>query len=73
MPLAYIIHDHAAVKPKADDLPANYNTLENEIIARMPHQDNAGTDLPTYIQQGLTPQFWNQDRQIECTQGANHV
>ena len=48
-PLAYIIRDDAAVKPEADDIPANYDTPENEMIARMPHQDNAGADLPTYI------------------------
>ena len=48
--MAYIIHDDAAVKPEADDLPANYDTPENEMIVRMPHQDTAGADLPrTYI------------------------
>ena len=48
-PLAYIIHDDAAVKAEADDLPANYDTPENEMIARMPYQDNAGADLPTLL------------------------
>ena len=48
-PLAYVIRDVAAVPAEADDPAANYNTPENEMIARMPHQDPAGADLPTCI------------------------
>jgi hypothetical protein len=32
-----------------DDDPNNYNTSKNEMISRMPHQDAAGLDLPTYV------------------------
>ena len=48
-PLAYIIRDVATVPDEADDAPDNYDTPENEMIARMPHQDAQGDDLPTYI------------------------
>ena len=48
-PLAYIIRDVAAVSDEADDPPGNYDTPENKMIARMPHQDALGEDLPTYI------------------------
>ena len=48
-PLAYIIRDVAAVPAEADDPAGNYDTPENEMIARMPHQDAQGEDLPTYI------------------------
>jgi hypothetical protein len=48
-PLAYVIRDVAEVPDEADDLPASYDTPENEMIARMPHQDPQGEDLPTYI------------------------
>jgi len=48
-PLAYVIREEAAVIPEADDLPANYTTPEQEMVARMPHQDANGDDLPTYI------------------------
>jgi hypothetical protein len=48
-PLAYVIRDVAAVTAEADDDAANYDTPENEMISRMPHQDAAGQDLPTYI------------------------
>jgi hypothetical protein len=44
-----VIRDVAAVPAEADDPAANYDTPENEMIARMPHQDPAGADLPTYI------------------------
>jgi hypothetical protein len=37
------------VPPEVDDPAAGYNTPENEIIARMPHQDATGENLPTYI------------------------
>jgi hypothetical protein len=48
-PLAYVIRDVAAVTAEADDPPDNYDAPENEMISRMPHQDGAGLDLPTYI------------------------
>jgi hypothetical protein len=50
-PLAYVIRDVAAVPPEANDPAANYDTPENEMIARMPHQDTAvpPQNLPTYI------------------------
>ena len=48
--MAYVIRDKAAVPPEADDPAANYDTPENEMISRMPHQDGAGADLPTCIQ-----------------------
>jgi hypothetical protein len=48
-PLAYVIRDVAEVPDEANDPPANYDTPENEMIARMPHQDPQGVDLPTYI------------------------
>ena len=48
-PLAYVIREEAAVTAEADDPPANYTTPEDEMVARMPHQDNNGTDLPTYL------------------------
>jgi hypothetical protein len=47
--LAYIIRDEAIVAPEADNLPDNCDTQENEMIARMPHEDAAGVNLPTYI------------------------
>jgi hypothetical protein len=47
-PLAYVIRDEAAVPPEADDPANNYDTPEDEMISRMPHQDAAGADLPTY-------------------------
>jgi hypothetical protein len=47
-PLAYVIRDEAAVVAEADDPPDNYNTPEEEMVARMPHQDANGVDLPTY-------------------------
>ena len=48
-PLAYVIRDTADVPPKAGDAATNYNTPENEMIARVPHQNTNGVDLPTYI------------------------
>jgi hypothetical protein len=48
-PLACIICDEAIVAPEADDPPDNHDTPENKMIARMPHQDAAGVNLPTYI------------------------
>jgi hypothetical protein len=48
-PLAYVIRDDQAVQPEADDPPDNYDTPENEMIARMPHKDTNDIDLPTYI------------------------
>ena len=48
-PLAYVIRDEAAVTAKADDRPDNYHTSEDEMVARMPHQDANGDNLPTYI------------------------
>ena len=48
-PLAYVIRDETAVTAKADDPPDNYHTSEDEMVARMPHQDANGDDLPTYI------------------------
>ena len=48
-PLAYVIRDMAEVVPEADDISDNYDTPENEMISRMPHQDNNGDNLPTYI------------------------
>jgi hypothetical protein len=48
-PLAYVIRAEAEVTDEADDLPANYDTPENEMIARMPHLDPAGELLPTFI------------------------
>jgi hypothetical protein len=48
-PLAYVIRDVAAVPPKANNLATNHDTPENKMIARMPHQDAAGQDLPTCI------------------------
>ena len=47
--VTYIIRDDAAVTPRADGLAANYDIPENEMTCRMPHQDLAGADLPTYI------------------------
>jgi hypothetical protein len=48
--LACVARDVAAVPPEAGDLATNYDTPENEMIARMPHQDAAtGEDLPTYV------------------------
>ena len=52
-PLAYVIHDEAAVAAEADDPPANYNTVEEEMVTRMPHQDANGDDLPSYIMIGV--------------------
>ena len=46
---AYVIRDEAAVTAKADDPPTNYNTPEDEMVARMLHQDANGDDLPTCI------------------------
>jgi hypothetical protein len=37
------------VAPEADDPPDNHDAPENEMIARMPHQDAAGVNLPTHI------------------------
>jgi hypothetical protein len=34
--------------PKFHILPDNYNTPEEEMVERMPHQDANGVDLPTY-------------------------
>jgi hypothetical protein len=47
-PLAYVIRDEAAVAAEGDALPDNYNTPEEEMVARMPHQDANGVDMPTY-------------------------
>ncbi len=48
-PLAYVIREDEAVPPEADDLATNYDTPENEMIARMPHKDALDANLPTYI------------------------
>jgi hypothetical protein len=49
VPLAYVIRDTVEVTPEADDLPRNYASPEDEMVARMPHQDANGVDLPTYL------------------------
>jgi hypothetical protein len=48
-PLACIIRDEAIVGPEADDPPDNHDTPENKTIARVPHQDAAGVNLPTCV------------------------
>jgi hypothetical protein len=48
-PLAHVIHDVAAATAEADDDPNNCDTVENEMISWVPHQDAAGLDLPTYV------------------------
>jgi len=48
-PLAHVIRDEAKVTHEADNPATNYDTPANEMIARLPHQDAAGADLPTYI------------------------
>jgi hypothetical protein len=48
-PLAYVIRDIAEVQDEHADAPTNYTTPEDEMVARMPHQDANGAFLPTYI------------------------
>jgi hypothetical protein len=35
--LGYVVHADAAVKPSAQDLPTAYTTIQEEMIAGMPH------------------------------------
>ena len=48
-----MIRNEAEVTAEADDPPANYNTVEEEMVTRMPHQDANGDDLPSYIMIGV--------------------
>ena len=48
IPLAYIIRPEVEVTPSADDPPANYDTVQEEMVARAPHHD--GADPPVNLQ-----------------------
>jgi hypothetical protein len=36
-PLTYIVHTNKIILPSAQDPPANYGTIQEEMVARMPH------------------------------------
>jgi hypothetical protein len=48
VPLAYVIRDNEDPEPSADDPPANYATIEDEMISRSPHRDGNGVIEPTF-------------------------
>jgi hypothetical protein len=48
VPLAYVTRQDAVVTPSVDDPPANYTTVEEEMIARAPHLDNQGNIVATF-------------------------
>jgi hypothetical protein len=50
--VAHVVRDAAEVPPEADDPPANHDALENEMIARMPHQSAPAEDLPSHLHDG---------------------
>ena len=48
IPLAYVVRDTVEVPADADDPAGEYDTVQDEMIARAPHVDQNGDPLPTY-------------------------
>ena len=48
IPLAYVVRDSQEVVDNNEDPPENYETVQDEIIARASHVDQNGDPLPTY-------------------------
>ena len=44
-PLAYVIRESPEVNPTADDPVKNYDTQEDELIARIPHSNKIGATV----------------------------
>ena len=48
IPLAYVVRETVEVTPAGEDVATNYDTVQDEMIARDPYQDEDGAPLPTY-------------------------
>ena len=48
IPLAYVIHKTVDV-PEDPDPPTSYPSIQDEMIARAPHNDTVGNPLPMYL------------------------
>ena len=46
--LAYVVRETGEVTPAREVAATNYDTIQDEMIARAPHQDEDGAPLPTY-------------------------
>ena len=44
-PLDYVTRESPEVKPTADDPVTNYDTQEDELIARIPHSNTTGATV----------------------------
>ena len=46
--MAYVVRETVEVTPAREDAATNYDTIQDEMIARAPHQDEDENPLPTY-------------------------